>query len=64
MASMDRGEDTRLLEAAHELLKRTERTLLAIYGGGVRATAKDTAMLIGFRLALVWVLSFGGTEPK
>ncbi|MDA4133825.1 MAG: hypothetical protein OK454_11990 [Thaumarchaeota archaeon] len=45
-------------ECALELLERTERTLAAIYCREVRATEEDTWTLVGFRLALQWVLSY------
>jgi len=45
-------------QAAQELLECTETTLLRIYGGAVKSSALDTAELIGFRSALLWVLSY------
>jgi hypothetical protein len=57
MTTTDRIRAT-MREAAVELLERTERTLLTVYGGEVRSSDVDTAELIGFRQALLWVLSY------
>lgn len=55
----DDGPDVNLPESILELLDRVERTLLAIYDDGVPATDQDRWALIGYRDALVWVLSAG-----
>jgi hypothetical protein len=40
-------------EAAEELLERTDRTLLAIHGGEVKASDEESWTFTGFRHALV-----------
>jgi len=45
-------------QAAQELLERTDRTLLAIWGGEIKASDIDTWTMTGFRQALIWVLSY------
>jgi hypothetical protein len=55
--TIERGEGA-MVECAHELLERTERTLAAIYCREVRATEEATWTLQGFRMALQWVLSY------
>ena len=45
-------------ERVVELLERTERTLAAIYCREVRSSEEDTWTMVGFRLALQWVLSY------
>jgi hypothetical protein len=51
--------DGAMCECAVELLERTETTLLAIYTGEVKASVEDTWTMVGFRLALQWVLKYG-----
>jgi hypothetical protein len=58
MTMMTERSGITMREAAQELLERTEATLLKIYGGAVKSSALDTAELIGFRQALLWVLSY------
>ena len=50
--------NARMIECAHELLERCESTLASIYCRDVRAPEEDTWTLQGFRLALIWVLSY------
>lgn len=57
MTMTEHGGPT-MRKAAQELLERTEATLMRIYGGEVESSALDTAELIGFRQALLWVLSY------
>jgi hypothetical protein len=47
-----------MVECAHDLLERTERTLASIYCREVRATEEDSWTLVGFRAALLWVLTY------
>jgi len=53
----ERGADA-MVECAHDLLERTERTLASIYCREVRATEEDSWTLVGFRAALLWVLTY------
>ena len=63
-ALSNQSEDA-MRASACELLERAETTLLAIYSGEIRATDEDTWTMVGFRLALQWVLGFAGTaHPK
>ena len=45
-------------QAAQELLERTDTTLLAIWGGEIKASDIDTWTMTGFRQALIGVLSY------
>jgi len=58
MMMMTERSGPTLREAAQELLERTDRTLLAIHGGEVKASDVDTSTMIGFRQALIWILSY------
>jgi hypothetical protein len=49
-------------ECALELLERTEHALLEIFAGDVKTNAEEAWTLGGFRLALQWVLSLGGSS--
>ena len=62
MTTIETNENARMLECAYELLERTERTLAAIYCRDVRSTDEDAWTLQGFRLALIWVLSYAPVE--
>ena len=62
MMTTDTNENARMLECARELLERTERALAAIYCHDVRSNDEDGWTLEGFRLALIWVLSYAPVE--
>jgi hypothetical protein len=58
MTMMTDRIDITMREAAQELLERTDSTLLAIWGGEIKASDIDTWTMTGFRQALIWVLSY------
>jgi hypothetical protein len=58
MMTMTERSGPTMREAAQELLERTDRTLLAIDGGEVKASDEEYWTFCGFRHALVWVLSY------